>query len=322
MANKHIEKIENDLFDESEIPENKIDMTNMKSAVDALLKGEKVVIPDFGYLEPKSMGGRRTVVFNRPGPHEAVLPQDEELSAFLYNCISDPLKAGKVVSLPELGIFRPVGKENGSNAILFILSSSLRKQLNGEEKTAVQKPQKEESVPDKIIPKEGGEHKEENTDYPGKPKEVKAEVAPKRPEVRTMAKTGDVIIPEDDEIVPRKRNHTGWILMFVAFAAILVIGFSVLFQNKKEEAEVPKTQVTQSINLPYLAEQNYGNSIFWVYIYEANQDKLFSPVNIPEGLELTIPDLSEYGVDATDSMEIKRALMKSEVILKQINNHN
>jgi nucleoid DNA-binding protein len=317
MVNKHIEKIENDLFDENEIPENKIDMTNMKSAVDALLKGEKVVIPDFGYLEPKSMGGRRTVVFNRPGPHEAVLPQDEELSALLYSRISNPLKAGKVVSLPELGVFRPVGKENGSNAILFILSSFLRKQLNGEEKAAVQKLKKEESIPDKVILKEE-ERQEQNPDYPGKPKIV----APKRPEVRPMAKTGDVIIPEDDEIVLKKKNHTGWILLFVAFAAVLVIGSSMLFQNKKEEVPVPKPQVTQSINLPYLAKQNYGNPIFWVYIYEANQDKLFSPVNIPEGIELTIPDLSEYGVDATDSMEIKRALMKSEVILKQINNNN
>ncbi|GHU81082.1 hypothetical protein FACS1894145_8030 [Bacteroidia bacterium] len=74
----------------------------------------------------------------------------------------------------------------------------------------------------------------------------------------------------------------------------------------------------ESIDLPSLAERKYGNRIFWVYIYEANRDKISSPVNIPAGINLRIPNLWEdYKVDVMDSMEIKRAEILSDVMLKQ-----
>ncbi|GHV30700.1 hypothetical protein FACS1894177_03740 [Bacteroidia bacterium] len=57
--------------------------------------------------------------------------------------------------------------------------------------------------------------------------------------------------------------------------------------------------------------------MFWVYIYEANRDKISSPVNIPTGTDLRLPDLWEdYKVDVMDSMEIKRAGILSDRMLK------
>ena len=63
---------------------------------------------------------------------------------------------------------------------------------------------------------------------------------------------------------------------------------------------------------------HYGHSAFWVYIYEENKDKLSSPINIPKNISLVIPDLqTEYDVDVTDSMEIQRANILVDIVLRK-----
>jgi hypothetical protein len=72
--------------------------------------------------------------------------------------------------------------------------------------------------------------------------------------------------------------------------------------------------------LTELAETNYGNSAFWIYIYESNREKLESPVNIPKGVDIIIPNLqTEYGVNPTDSDDIRNAVLQGNVILGLIN---
>ncbi|MDR0866626.1 MAG: hypothetical protein LBO74_17095 [Candidatus Symbiothrix sp.] len=343
--NKHFEKIRNGLFDDKiseEIPESII--------IDALLKGEKVVIPDFGYLEPKSLSGRQTVLFKSAGAQDSLMKQlvaesdkkDKNHLPVLYDAISTPLKEGKEVSFPRLGVFQPLKKEDGSFRVSFTLSSVLRKQLSGGGKPEVETAAtlvvpKKEDIPVEIIkepvveetkiepvkepeivekPKIEAvkEWKEPEKTIPVKPvAEVKRQSAP----VRKIAQKGDIIVPQDNKKKKAdKKNIVGMMLALVAFIAVVIVLTSILFQNKKEEQVDPEQPAT-GINLPALAEQHYGNSIFWVYIYDANQKKLTSPINIPAGVELVIPDLSEYNVDVTDSMEIRRAMLKSDLILNQ-----
>ncbi|MDR0428177.1 MAG: hypothetical protein LBH12_06190 [Dysgonamonadaceae bacterium] len=322
MGNRHIEKVKNDLFEKEEMSKSIVDTEKVNNVVNALLRGEIVAVPDFGYLEATNLNGRRTVLFKSAGLDTPVMQQSDELSD-VANRISDALKKGNVVSIPEIGIFRLLKKESGRSSVSFVLSSFLRKRLNGEE---IQAPKeiptetiKEEDIFDDAIA---------NVEEKEKSKAERKEIIPAKPEVKApsvnvprMAKKGDVIIP-NNEVVSKKKNCLWLLLLITAVIAFLILAVSIWFQNKKEESPVVEIQAVKSVNLPYLAEQNYGNPVFWVYIYDANQEKLTSPVNIPEGIELIIPDLKKYNVDVTDSMEIKLASMKAEVILKQINSIN
>ena len=40
-----------------------------------------------------------------------------------------------------------------------------------------------------------------------------------------------------------------------------------------------------------IARRWYNEQLYWVYIYEANKDKLSSPQHLPVGTSLQIPDL-------------------------------
>lgn len=70
-----------------------------------------------------------------------------------------------------------------------------------------------------------------------------------------------------------------------------------------------KTQKNRT-TLSRLARKYYGNTDCWVYIYEANMDKLKNPDYIPEGLTLIIPRLTAEQTDAgnAEAMAHARAL--------------
>jgi len=107
-------------------------------------------------------------------------------------------------------------------------------------------------------------------------------------------------------------------LLIVAVIIIAVVIISAIYNQSNKKIDDQDSLDKSSIDLPTLAGHHYGNTAFWIYIYEANSDKLDSPVNIPSDVSLIIPDLkSEYGVDITDSMEIKRARGLAEILLKK-----
>jgi hypothetical protein len=152
------------------------------------------------------------------------------------------------------------------------------------------------------------------------------------PNVRNASKVGDVVVPQEEKRSDGARMNKS----IIAVAAIIVFIFVIwyLFQgggNNKEDNRAEESgsliksnewdnsaEFAEPIDLPFLAEKNYGNRIFWVYIYEANRDKISSPVNIPAGTVLRIPNLWEdYKVDIMDSLEIKRAGVLSDIMLKQ-----
>jgi hypothetical protein len=288
----------------------------------------------------------------------------------IYKVNTLPLKEGKVVSLPDLGIFRSIKSEGENFKISFAPSMSLRNRLNSEKKdektevvytnednetikkeqnlepvfgadnvkkgvSSVEIPEIEDvgSEEDEEIPyvelKEKGLEKEtlQATVTVDKEKIIPREVTSNQSAnlVKT-AQVGDVIVPQDEDRAKskrrkRRRNLSGWLLVIVSFfAVIIIISTSIFPLNKVQRSEpIIIDQSDILINLPELAEEKYGNRIFWVYIFDANKDKLTSPVNIPKGTTITLPDLvEEYAVDVKDSLEMRRANSMAERILKDI----
>jgi len=337
--------------------------------IEALSKGENVVIPDFGHLELKSIGENRRTVFFRPNGDDdsflrvmsPIAGKEKTVSESFRQVISSPLKEGKLVNLQRIGIFRPVStKQGGDNIeVSFILASYLRKLLNGgETETEVKIKEdavaehKEETV-EMFFPVETTEESQnskitlskENVDI-GSDIEQAGIVASKfqenrkndqviRPlksktdfdtyKPRKESKVGDKIIPDDNNEVPERNKSRGvsgsLLIILILMALILTVIVYVVRRQTSTTQDGNQENLTPPsglVSLPSLAEQHYGHPAFWVYIYEANIDKLNSPVNISKTIPLVIPDIkNEYDVDVTDSLEIKRANILSDIVLKK-----
>ncbi len=64
--------------------------------------------------------------------------------------------------------------------------------------------------------------------------------------------------------------------------------------------------------LTKFAKKYYGNPHFWVYIYEANKNKISNPDNVPTGIELKIPKVDKrlVDVDNLESIEFAKQLQR------------
>lgn len=332
---------------------------------ESLLKGENVVIPDFGHLEIKSFGDKRAVLFESTGIHDFIQiiasageKEKKDINA-LCTIISLPLKGGKVVNLPKIGIFQPIKREKGEIHVSFISSSHLRKLINKESnkeeeieqielieeqpkeqirekiryvyqtvekipdtqegKNEVQKVQKIEIITDKIRAPETNDQLKEKEEQPIKTNDDLLIHQTNLPERQAVVDTGNQIVLQEVDVNKKEqsRNLKG-VLLFIAIA-IALLGGIVLTMNFRDDKKTAKMTIqNESINLPTLSERYYGHPAFWVYIYEANVDKLSSPINITNDIDLVIPDLkAEFDVDITDSLEIQRANILADIILKE-----
>lgn len=64
--------------------------------------------------------------------------------------------------------------------------------------------------------------------------------------------------------------------------------------DRNANIKAKATIVTEpSTSLAQLARKYYGNTHCWIYIYSANKSKLTSPNNIPTGIELVIPEITQ-----------------------------
>ena len=68
--------------------------------------------------------------------------------------------------------------------------------------------------------------------------------------------------------------------------------------------------------LALMAKRYYGTSDFWVYIYEANKDRIQNPDNIAVGTLIHIPKLDSRLIDATNPRCIKKALELHDLYVK------
>lgn len=80
-------------------------------------------------------------------------------------------------------------------------------------------------------------------------------------------------------------------------------------QNNKAETD-SIAPVTEKITttLAALSRKHYGTFEFWVYIYEANKEKLGHPDRVEPGIEVVIPTPELYGIDKNSPESRKRAL--------------
>ena len=74
-----------------------------------------------------------------------------------------------------------------------------------------------------------------------------------------------------------------------------------------EYAERPHEEVkaAKNITLSKLARQYYDNTYCWVYIYIANKDRIKNANDVPEGIELIIPELTAEEMQITKSGSLR-----------------
>ena len=88
-------------------------------------------------------------------------------------------------------------------------------------------------------------------------------------------------------------------------------------QPAEETVEEPKPAAvvtdtcTKTMFLTRMAKKHYGNSDFWVYIYEENEAIIDNPNHITPGTVVVIPPAEKYGIDPKDPESLKKAQMKS-----------
>jgi len=117
-----------------------------------------------------------------------------------------------------------------------------------------------------------------------------------------------------------KKSNAGLVLLIIVILGIIaaLILMRRMENDGKDNSEMAEVSNRRFTNLPQLAEDFYGNPVFWVYIYEDNKQLLSSPVNIPSGLELRIPDLKASGIDVQDSLAITKAKILGNKLLDEI----
>lgn len=86
-------------------------------------------------------------------------------------------------------------------------------------------------------------------------------------------------------------------------------------EDKKPAASEPRYDTVSGTRyLATMAREYYGKGIYWVFIYQANADKLDNPNRIKPGTRVLIPEKSSFA-EATD----KETLRKAERIQAELN---
>jgi hypothetical protein len=65
--------------------------------------------------------------------------------------------------------------------------------------------------------------------------------------------------------------------------------------------------VIDGSRLTMVAYRAYGHKAFWVYVYDANRDRLKRPSDVEKGMELRIPDLPKSLVNSKDQRCLDKA---------------
>ena len=118
----------------------------------------------------------------------------------------------------------------------------------------------------------------------------------------------------------KKKKVLKWTILSIVFFIVVIVCRNVYVESIEDKQENIETatenkEESKAIDLLSLSEKYYGDPAFWVYIYEANQEKLKSPINIPQNIMLIIPNLEEMNINPKDTTEIEQAKMKSDKIL-------
>ncbi|MBR1564656.1 MAG: OmpA family protein [Paludibacteraceae bacterium] len=75
---------------------------------------------------------------------------------------------------------------------------------------------------------------------------------------------------------------------------------------------VGEQKVTKGKTLQQIADEWYGRKEYWVYIYEANFDKIKDPKALPAGITLKIPDLFDFIKNYSEKQAVENAIELAE----------
>ena len=81
--------------------------------------------------------------------------------------------------------------------------------------------------------------------------------------------------------------------------------------------EGPKETVRQGSRLAQIARRHYGEPEFWIFIYEANKDKIADPSNLPVGMEIIVPDLDKRCPGMSKAQKLEEAKKLKQQLLNK-----
>ena len=94
--------------------------------------------------------------------------------------------------------------------------------------------------------------------------------------------------------------------------------FADIFNYKREYVEFIDTiSLNGGKRLTLVALEYYGHKDYWVYIYEANRDKIKHPNSIQAGVKLRIPKLAPELIDVTNPETIEYARYLHDIYVKK-----
>lgn len=90
-----------------------------------------------------------------------------------------------------------------------------------------------------------------------------------------------------------------------------------LFDSPRVYKEyIGSERIKLNSRLQTIAQQYYGNKVFWVYIYEANKDNIPNPENIPIGTLIKIPKVDSRLIDSKNPYCIQKAKELNDIYMK------
>ena len=143
---------------------------------------------------------------------------------------------------------------------------------------------------------------------------------------KEMASTTDMLNTIAKWVNPPKKEEVN--TETVIIPKDKVEGDSIIFEDTVDSLQMlfdapriyPEYIATERImngsRLARMAERYYGTSDFWVYIYEANKDRIVNPDNIPSGTLIYIPKIDARLIDGTNPRCLKKARELHELYVK------
>ena len=84
--------------------------------------------------------------------------------------------------------------------------------------------------------------------------------------------------------------------------------------SNETTATIKRYTLQQGDRLTTIALREYGNKVFWVYLYEENRDKIKNPNIVPAGLTIQIPPAAKYGINKDNPESVRKASALQGVI--------
>jgi hypothetical protein len=117
-----------------------------------------------------------------------------------------------------------------------------------------------------------------------------------RPELKTAPATETVVVPKDTTAEDTVEIQEP------------VDSIQLMFDNPRVYTEfIASEQIKAGSRLTIMSKKYYGSKDFWVYIYEANKERIQNPDNIEMGTLIRIPKLDPRLIDASNPLCIQKA---------------